>query len=135
RNGLRPGRWVVTNDGWVLLASEAGTLVVDEAKVSRKGRLKPGKLFVVDLERHQVFADGEVALEIASRKPYGRWYEAAAVRLADLPEAPPASAEGLETLRNRQLAFGYSEEDLRVLIAPLAAQGKEPNGSMGNDIP
>jgi len=135
RNGLRPGRWVVTNDGWVLLASEAGTLVIDEAKVSRKGRLKPGKLFVVDLARHQVFADGEVELEVASRKPYGKWYRAAAVRLADLPEAAPLSGEEPDTLRNRQLAFGYSEEDLRVLIAPLAAHGKEPNGSMGNDIP
>jgi glutamate synthase domain-containing protein 2/glutamate synthase domain-containing protein 1/glutamate synthase domain-containing protein 3 len=135
RNGLRPGRWVVTSDGWVLLASEAGTLVVDEAKVSRKGRLKPGKLFVVDLDRHQVFADGEVELEIASRKPYGRWYESAAVRLADLPDAAALSVDEPEALRNLQLAFGYSEEDLRVLVAPLAAHGKEPNGSMGNDIP
>jgi glutamate synthase domain-containing protein 2/glutamate synthase domain-containing protein 1/glutamate synthase domain-containing protein 3 len=135
RNGLRPGRWVVTRDGWVLLASEAGTLVADEALVTRKGRLKPGKLFVVDLERHAVFADGEVELEIASRQPYGAWYEAAAVRLSDLPEAPPRAADEPETLRHRQLVFGYSEEDLRVLIAPLAAHGKEPNGSMGNDIP
>jgi glutamate synthase domain-containing protein 2/glutamate synthase domain-containing protein 1/glutamate synthase domain-containing protein 3 len=135
RNGLRPGRWVVTNDGWVLLASEAGTLVVDEATVTRKGRLKPGRLFMVDLERHAIFADGEVELEIARQKPYGRWYEAAAIRLADLPEGPLAAPEEPEALRARQLAFGYSEEDLRVLIAPLAATGKEPNGSMGNDIP
>jgi glutamate synthase domain-containing protein 2/glutamate synthase domain-containing protein 1/glutamate synthase domain-containing protein 3 len=135
RNGLRPGRWVVTRDGWVLLASEAGTLVVDEAQVSRKGRLKPGKLFVVDLERQAVFADGEVELEVASRKPYGSWYESAAVRLSDLPEPSPENAQEAESLRARQLAFGYSEEDLRVLIAPLAAQGKEANGSMGNDIP
>jgi glutamate synthase (NADPH/NADH) large chain len=135
RNGLRPGRWVVTRDGWVLLASEAGTLVVDEAKVTRKGRLKPGKLFVVDLERHAVFADGEVELEVASRKPYGNWYESAVVRSSDLPEASPVSVEEAEPLRALQLAFGYSEEDLRVLIAPLAAHGKEPNGSMGNDIP
>jgi glutamate synthase domain-containing protein 2/glutamate synthase domain-containing protein 1/glutamate synthase domain-containing protein 3 len=135
RNGLRPGRWVVTRDGWVLLASEAGTLAVDEAKVTRKGRLKPGKLFVVDLERHAVFADGEVELEVASRKPYGSWYESAAVRLSDLPPRSPVSEEEAEPLGTRQLAFGYTEEDLRVLIAPLAAHGKEPNGSMGNDIP
>jgi glutamate synthase (NADPH/NADH) large chain/glutamate synthase (ferredoxin) len=135
RNGLRPGRWVVTNDGWVLLASEAGTLVVDEATVARKGRLKPGKLFVVDLDRHAVFADGEVELEVATRKPYGKWYESSAVRLDELPEATVSAIDEPEPLRTRQLAFGYTEEDLRVLVAPLAAQGKEPNGSMGNDIP
>jgi glutamate synthase domain-containing protein 1 len=135
RNGLRPGRWAITRDGWVLLASEAGTLALDEANVVRKGRLKPGKLFVVDLERHAVFADGEVELEVASRRPYGSWYESAAVRLADLPRRSPVSEQEAQPLRARQLAFGYTEEDLRVLVAPLAAHGKEPNGSMGNDIP
>ncbi len=135
RNGLRPGRWVVTRDGWVLLASEAGTLVIDEATVARKGRLKPGKLFVVDLERHAVFADGEVEREVASQKPYGQWYASAAVRLSNLPEPAVEAVSAEEPLRSRQLAFGWSEEDLRVLVGPLAAQGKEPNGSMGNDIP
>jgi glutamate synthase domain-containing protein 1 len=135
RNGLRPGRWVVTRDGWVLLASEAGTLVVDEASVTRKWRLKPGKLFVVDLERHAVYADGEVEREVAARHPYGQWYEASAVRLRDLPTPPAEVAEAPESVRHLQLAFGWSEEDVRVLVAPLAGQGKEPNGSMGNDIP
>jgi glutamate synthase domain-containing protein 2/glutamate synthase domain-containing protein 1/glutamate synthase domain-containing protein 3 len=134
RNGLRPGRWVVTRDGWVLLASESGTLPIDEATVSRKGRLRPGKLFVVDLERHAVFADGEVEREVAARQPYGKWYAEAVVRLEMLPPPVARPAEA-EPLRIRQLAFGWTEEDVRVLVAPLAATGKEPNGSMGNDIP
>jgi glutamate synthase domain-containing protein 2/glutamate synthase domain-containing protein 1/glutamate synthase domain-containing protein 3 len=134
RNGLRPGRWVVTRDGWVLLASEAGTLAVDEADVVRKGRLEPGKLFVVDLDRHAVLADGEVEREVAARHPYGKWYDEAAVLLSSLPPPFPAAAP-TEPLSLRQLAFGWSEEDLRSLVAPLAATGKEPNGSMGNDIP
>jgi glutamate synthase (NADPH/NADH) large chain len=135
RNGLRPGRWVVTRDGWVLLASEAGTLPVDESLVMRKGRLEPGKLFVVDLERHAVFADGEIEREVAARHPYGKWYRESAIHLSSLP-APAATAPApLEPLGLRQLAFGWSEEDLRQLVAPLAATGKEPNGSMGNDIP
>jgi glutamate synthase domain-containing protein 2/glutamate synthase domain-containing protein 1/glutamate synthase domain-containing protein 3 len=135
RNGLRPGRWVVTRDGWVLLASEAGTLQVDESLVTRKGRLKPGKLFVVDLERHAVFADGEVEREVALRRPYGKWHAESVVRTADLPEDASEPSRPLEPLHLRQLGFGWSEEDLRVLVGPLAAQGKEPNGSMGNDIP
>ncbi|HKO94486.1 MAG TPA: glutamate synthase central domain-containing protein, partial [Polyangiaceae bacterium] len=135
RNGLRPGRWVVTRDGWVLLASEAGTLAVDEALVARKGRLEPGKLFVADLERHAVFADGEIEREVAARHPYGKWYAESSVRLEDLPEVSGPCALATEPLKLRQLAFGWSEEDCRVLVAPLAATGKEPNGSMGNDIP
>ncbi|HEU4583084.1 MAG TPA: glutamate synthase large subunit [Polyangiaceae bacterium] len=134
RNGLRPGRWVVTRDGWVLLASEAGTLPVDEALVVRKGRLEPGKLFVVDLERHALFADGEIEREIASRHPYGKWYRESVLRLSHLPEAGALQPPG-EPLELQHLAFGWSEEDLRVLVAPLAATGKEPNGSMGTDIP
>ncbi|HVZ34681.1 MAG TPA: glutamate synthase central domain-containing protein, partial [Polyangiaceae bacterium] len=134
RNGLRPGRWLVTRDGWVLLASEAGTLPVDESLVVRKGRLEPGKLFVVDLERHSLFADGEIELEVASRHPYGKWYRESAVHLSQLPEPGPAKPAG-EPLERQHLAFGWSEEDLRVLLAPLAASGKEPSGSMGTDIP
>jgi glutamate synthase (NADPH) large chain len=135
RNGLRPGRWLVTRDGWVLLASEAGTLPVDESLVVRKGRLEPGKLFVVDLERHAVFADGEIEREVAARHPYGEWYRQSAIHLSSLPTPPEAPPLPTEPLELRQLAFGWSEEDLRLLVAPLAASGKEPNGSMGNDIP
>ncbi len=134
RNGLRPGRWAITSDGWVLLASEAGTLAVDEAKVVRKGRLKPGKLFVVDLPGGRVMADGEAELEVARKHPYGQWCQRAIVRLDHLPEAMsrPAAVDDLTT---RQAALGWTQEDLRVLLGPLAASGKEPSGSMGNDAP
>ncbi len=131
RNGLRPGRWLTTDDGLVVLGSEAGILPVDPAKVSRRGRLLPGRLFVADLERGRVFADGEVELETARRRPYARWYEQGTIELADLPERVPVRTH--EPLRARQLAFGYSQEDLRVLISPSAVAGAEPTGSMGND--
>ena len=131
RNGLRPGRWLTTDDGLVILGSEAGILPVDPAKVARRGRLLPGRLFVADLERGCVFADGEVELETARRRPYARWYEQGTIELADLPERVPVRTH--EPLRARQLAFGYSQEDLRVLISPSAVAGAEPTGSMGND--
>ncbi|HVW35086.1 MAG TPA: glutamate synthase large subunit, partial [Acidimicrobiia bacterium] len=134
RNGLRPGRWMVTKDGWVILASEAGTFPVDPAVVESKGRLRPGRLFLVDLERHQVFANGEVEAEIAARRPYGKWFEDHVVHLEDLPDIP-ARRKRVDPLRVRQLAFGWTAEDLRVLVTPLATKGKEADGSMGSDVP
>jgi glutamate synthase domain-containing protein 2/glutamate synthase domain-containing protein 1/glutamate synthase domain-containing protein 3 len=132
RNGLRPGRWLVTNEGVIVLGSEAGVLPVDPAKVVRRGRLHPGRLFIVDLERNLLQADGEAELEVARRKPYGRWLEQGEVRLADLPERVAPRTH--EPLRTRQLAFGYSQEDLRVILSPAAEAGIEPTGSMGNDL-
>ncbi|QBI21821.1 glutamate synthase large subunit [Egibacter rhizosphaerae] len=139
RNGLRPGRWAVTTDGWVHLASEAGTLELDPATIERTGRLRPGRLFVVDLDRGEVFADGEVEREIAARQPYGDWNDAHAVRLDDLP---PVSDDEIEPtgmpadpLWTRLRAFGWTEEELRSLVAPLARVGKEAVGSMGTDTP
>lgn len=134
RNGLRPGRWVITNDGWVILASEAGTLTVPEATVVSKGRLQPGRLFYVDLERHKVFNDGQIELEVARQNPYGQWYSRNTLRMKDLPKAVKSPSHGIP-YRLRQLAFGWTQEDVRFLVAPLLAKGKEPNGSMGNDIP
>ncbi|MQA73596.1 MAG: glutamate synthase large subunit [Solirubrobacterales bacterium] len=132
RNGLRPGRWLVTSDGLVVVGSEAGVLPVDPASVVRRGRLHPGRLFVVDVERGRLQADGEAELEVARRKPYGRWCERGEVRLDDLSERVPMRTH--EPLRTRQLAFGYSQEDLRVLLSPAAQAGIEPTGSMGNDL-
>jgi glutamate synthase (NADPH) large chain len=132
RNGLRPGRWLVTSDGLVVLGSEAGVLPVDPGKIVRRGRLHPGRLFIVDLERQLLQADGEAELEVAGRRPYARWCEEGEIRLSDLPEQ--AAPRTHESLRTRQLAFGYSQEDLRVLIAPSAEAGIEPTGSMGNDL-
>ncbi len=132
RNGLRPGRWLETRDGWVVLASEAGVLEVEPGNVLRKGRLQPGKLFLVDLDEGRIVPDEELKARVATRRPYGAWYEQEVVRLADLPEAD-APAPPAEPLRARQLAFGYAQEDMKVLLAPLAANAEEPVGSMGND--
>ncbi len=132
RNGLRPGRWMETKDGWVVLGSEAGVLDEAPENVLRKGRLQPGKLFLVDVEAGRIVADDEVKRRVATRRPYGEWYQHGVVRLQDLPERQGRKPS--EPLRTRQLAFGYTQEDLRVLLAPMAAKGEEPIGSMGNDI-
>src|SRR4051794_32145604 len=132
RNGLRPGRWLETKDGWVVLGSETGVMDVAPENVKRKGRLQPGKLFLVDLARGRIVDDGEVKREVSGRKPYGQWFEEGIVHLADLPEGPPCPAPEAP-LRDRQRAFGYTQEDVRVLLTPTAAKAEEPIGSMGND--
>jgi len=134
RNGLRPGRWYETADGWVVLASETGVLEEAPANVVRKGRLQPGKLFLVDLDEHRIVPDAEAKLHVATRKPYAAWVEAETVRLADLPPAP-APETPAEPLRRRQLLFGYAQEDMKVMLAPLARNAEEAVGSMGNDTP
>jgi glutamate synthase domain-containing protein 2/glutamate synthase domain-containing protein 1/glutamate synthase domain-containing protein 3 len=132
RNGLRPGRWVETNDGMVVLGSEIGLLDIAPGDIKRLGRLQPGKLFLVDLEKHRIIEDEEVKREIATQQPYGEWFERASVHFDDLPAAY-VTMTGVQPTPRRQLAFGYTQEDLRVLIAPMAATGAEPTGSMGND--
>ena len=132
RNGLRPGRWLVTRDGWVVFASETGVLEVPADEIASKGRLLPGKLFLVDLESDQVVPDGEIKLELAQRRPYGRWLEERVVHIEDLPEKTPRVPR-VEPLRAKQLAFGWTEEDLRVTLVPMARDAIEPTGSMGND--
>jgi glutamate synthase (NADPH/NADH) large chain/glutamate synthase (ferredoxin) len=133
RNGLRPGRWVLTKDGHVVLGSEIGLLDIPADQIERLGRLQPGKLFLVDLEQGRVIEDGEVKHEISTRKPYGDWYARNAVRFADLPASEQVTLSD-QPLRRRQRAFGYSQEDLRVLLEPMAREGAEPIGSMGNDL-
>ena len=132
RNGLRPGRWLETTDGWVVLGSETGVMDVPPENVRRKGRLQPGKLFLVDLDRGRIVEDGEVKREVAGAKPYGEWFEQGIVHLGDLPEAPELEQDP-GSLFQRQLSFGFTQEDLRVLLAPTAANAEEPIGSMGND--
>ena len=102
------------------------------ANVKRKGRLQPGKLFLVDLERGVIVDDGEVKREVAAQKPYAQWFEEGIVHLGDLPPAPELPTPE-EPLHERQRAFGFTQEDLRVLLAPTAAKAEEPIGSMGND--
>ncbi len=131
RNGLRPGRWVETKDGHVILGSEAGMLPIEPADVKRLGRLAPGKLFLVDLEKGRIVEDEEVKRQVATQRPYGQWVADNVVHFNDLPPQPARTLD--EPLRALQLAFGYTQEDLRVLIAPMAKAGEEPIGSMGND--
>jgi glutamate synthase (NADPH) large chain len=134
RNGLRPGRWHETDDGWVVLASETGVLAEDEAKIVRKGRLQPGKLFLVDLEQGRIVPDAETKHAIATRRPYAEWVAKEQLRLAELPPAPPVMLP-VEPLRSRQLLFGYAQEDMKAILAPLARNAEEPVGSMGSDTP
>jgi glutamate synthase domain-containing protein 2/glutamate synthase domain-containing protein 1/glutamate synthase domain-containing protein 3 len=132
RNGLRPGRWVETTDGYVVLGSEIGLLDFPPEQVRRLGRLQPGKLFLVDLERGRIVDDEEVKREVSTRKPYREWYEQSAVPFAELEPSDQVTISD-QPLRTRQRAFGFSQEDLRVLLTPMARDGAEPIGSMGND--
>jgi glutamate synthase (NADPH/NADH) large chain/glutamate synthase (ferredoxin) len=134
RNGLRPGRWLETRDGWVVLASETGVLDEPASNVLRKGRLQPGKLFLVDIDRGRIVDDAEIKREVATRKPYARWYEQEVVHLADLPPRKPQDRVEVP-LRRLQLVHGYSQEDMKVILAPLARNAEEAVGSMGNDMP
>jgi glutamate synthase domain-containing protein 2/glutamate synthase domain-containing protein 1/glutamate synthase domain-containing protein 3 len=133
RNGLRPGRWVETTDGHVVLGSEIGLLDIPPEQVRRLGRLQPGKLFLVDLERGRIVDDEDVKREISTRKPYREWYAQSAVPFAELDPSDQVTLSD-QPLRTRQRAFGYSQEDLRVLLTPMARDGAEPVGSMGNDL-
>jgi len=132
RNGLRPGRWLETHDGWVVLGSESGLLGIEPQRVKRLGRLQPGKLFLVDLEQHRIVSDEEVKREVSTAAPYREWIAEHQVHFDDLPDAH-VTLTGVQPSHKRRLAFGYTQEDLRVLIAPMAAQAAEPIGSMGND--
>ncbi|HEY4996644.1 MAG TPA: glutamate synthase central domain-containing protein, partial [Solirubrobacteraceae bacterium] len=133
RNGLRPGRWVETADGYVVLGSESGLLDIPPEQVRRLGRLQPGKLFLVDLERGRIVEDEEVKRDVSAHQPYGEWYTRNAVAFADLPPSSEVTISD-QPLPLRQRVFGYSQEDLRVLLAPMAIDGAEPVGSMGNDV-
>src|SRR5918995_7119803 len=134
RNGLRPGRFCVTDDGLVVLASEAGVLDVDPAKVVRKGRLQPGRMFLVDLAEHRVIEDDEIKATLAAAAPYDEWLHAGLIQLEDLPEREHVVHTHASVTR-RQQTFGYSEEELRLLLTPMARAGAEPIGSMGTDTP
>ena len=133
RNGLRPGRWLETTDGWVVLGSETGVMDVPAEQVKRKGRLQPGKLFLVDLERGVIVDDAEVKREVAGA-PAVRRVVRAGHRAPRRPARPRRRCRSpTQPLHERQRAFGFTQEDLRVLLAPTAAKAEEPIGSMGND--
>ena len=134
RNGLRPSRFWITEDGLVVLASEVGVLDIPQERVLRKGRLQPGKMFLVDLNQGRVIEDDEIKDGLATAAPYGEWLHAGMVRLKDIPAREHIFYPHSSVLR-RQRAFGYTEEELRVIITPMAQSGAEPIGSMGTDTP
>ncbi|HZT79039.1 MAG TPA: glutamate synthase large subunit [Gemmataceae bacterium] len=133
RNGLRPSRYYVTKDGLVIMASEVGVLDVPPERVLQKGRLQPGRMFLVDLEQGRIIADDELKQQIATERPYAKWLRENLVTLEELPPGPRAHEPDHETVLQRQQVFGYTTEDLRILMAPMAADGNEAVGSMGND--
>ena len=134
RNGLRPSRFWVTKGGLVVLASEVGVLDIPADQIARKGRLQPGKMFLVDIEAGRIIEDEEIKNDLATSAPYGEWLHAGKIKLGDLPAREHIVYPHSSVIR-RQRAFGYTEEDLRILITPMARNGAEPLGSMGSDSP
>ncbi|MBU6401424.1 MAG: glutamate synthase large subunit, partial [Verrucomicrobia bacterium] len=135
RNGLRPSRYYVTKDDLVIMASEAGVLPVAPDRVAMKGRLQPGRMFLVDTEQGRIIADEELKSKYANAHPYGQWLEQHHVLLENLPEPPHVPEPDHRTVLQRQQAFGYTFEDLRFILGPMARDGVQPIGSMGTDTP
>src|SRR5437899_2552805 len=135
RNGLRPARYLVTRDDRIVMASEMGVLPIPEKDIVTKWRLQPGKMLLVDLDEGRLIPDEELKATLAKSHPYKEWLERTQIVLEDLPAAPTEAALANPTLLHRQQAFGYTQEDLRILMTPMAIQGEEAVGSMGNDAP
>ena len=134
RNGLRPSRYWVTEDGLVVMASEVGVLDIEPSKVVRKGRLQPGRMFLVDMQEHRIVEDEEIKSALAAEAPYDEWLHAGLINLEQLPEREHI-VHTHSSVTRRQQTFGYTEEELRVLLVPMARVGAEPIGSMGTDTP
>ncbi|WP_316788326.1 glutamate synthase large subunit [Pedobacter frigoris] len=136
RNGLRPQRYAITEDDHVIMASEAGALALDQSKIIEKGRLTPGKMFVVDMEQGRIISDAEIKQQVCGDKPYSDWINKYQIRLEELPE-PRVVFTGLseESIFRYQQVFGYTREDVDLVLKPMALEGKEAIGSMGTDIP
>jgi glutamate synthase (NADPH/NADH) large chain len=135
RNGLRPSRYCLTDDNILIMASEAGVLAVPPEKVVQKGRLQPGKMFVASLEEGRIIPDEEIKARVCAEAPYQQWVEEGKIRLAELDPPRQILQPPARRVRTRQKAFGYSLEDLRILMAPMVRDSQEPVGSMGNDTP
>ena len=134
RNGLRPGRYIVTEDGLVVLASEIGVVDIEPSRIVRKGRLQPGRMFLADTASGRLIDDSEIKSEIAAAEPWGKWLADNRINLKDLPDREHV-AYTKSSVSRRQRTFGYTEEELRILIAPMAKMGSEPLGAMGSDTP
>ncbi len=135
RNGLRPSRYYVTKNDLVIMASEAGVLDIPPEEIRQKGRLQPGRMFLVDTEQGRVIDDEEIKRTVATQQPYRRWLDQHLLHLKDLPAAPDVPPSDPDTLLHRQIAFGYTFEDERMLLEPMAKSGVEAVGSMGDDTP
>ena len=135
RNGLRPARYVVTDDDMVVMASEVGVLDIPEERIVKKWRLQPGKMLLIDLDEGRIVDDDEIKDQLASAKPYREWLERTQFVLEDLPEQPPAAHAETCALLDRQQAFGYTQEDIKFFLEPMAIKGDDPIGSMGTDTP
>jgi len=135
RNGLRPARYIETDDGMVIMASEVGVLPIPEHKIVKKWRLQPGKMLLVDLEQHRIISDEELKSELATARPYQEWLDKNQIELDDLPEEVGPMTPDPATLLNQQQAFGYTQEDIKSFFIPMATEGQDPIGSMGRDIP
>ncbi|HQZ95182.1 MAG TPA: glutamate synthase large subunit, partial [Pyrinomonadaceae bacterium] len=135
RNGLRPSRYCVTKDGLVVMASETGVLEIDQAEIVKKGRLQPGKMFLIDTRAGRIIDDEEIKHKVASGEPYRQWLDDNLISINDIPHPPFVHEPDHETVLARQRAFGYTDEELRILLAPMFEKGEEAIGSMGNDTP
>src|SRR4029078_10297228 len=135
RNGLRPARYFVTRDGRIIMASEMGVLPIPEKDIVQKWRLQPGKMLLVDLEQGRLVPDEELKAELANSHHYKEWLEKTQIVLEEMPTAADAAPISNLPLLDRQQMFGYTQEDLKLLMAPMAAQGEEAVGSVGNDTP
>ena len=135
RNGLRPSRYIVTDDDLVIMGSECGCLPIPEERIVKKWRLQPGKMFLVDLEKGRIIDDRELKESLASAKPYSEWIDRIRIKLDDLPSPSEARPVPNESLLDLQQAFGYTQEDVKFIMSPMGLNGEEPIGSMGNDSP
>ena len=135
RNGLRPARYIVTDDDLVVMASESGVLPIPENRIVKKWRLQPGKMFLIDFEQGRIVDDEELKNQFASAKPYRQWIDNVRIKLDDLPARRAGAPSSARALLDRQQAFGYTQEDIKFLMSPMAQAGEEGIGSMGNDSP
>jgi glutamate synthase (NADPH/NADH) large chain len=135
RNGLRPARYIVTDDDEVIMSSETGVLPIPPEKIVRKWRLQPGRMLLIDLKKGAIVSDEEIKAELAAAQPYRQWLARTQIHLEDLPEVPSQAPQNGVPLLDRQQAFGYTQEDLKLLLTPMATTGQEAVGSMGTDTP
>ena len=135
RNGLRPSRYTVTKDGYVVMSSETGVLEIDPENIQMHGRLEPGKMFLVNMDEGRIVEDDEIKKQISLDKPYGKWLKENLLHLRDIPYTGNNTRIESEDFETRMRIFGYTQEDLKTIITPMSINGKEAIGSMGTDTP